>query len=200
MFKDSSITLGLEDVGKLINIHRWELESALLRRETRAVGDSTHFDCRFAAVKERVKHLWVVVTPGNSLLIEPVIPPHCIRCREMVFRLISGTLASADDFKTNCFGPVQLFGDKCRLVAIGHGIHNTLPLSHPGQGRTQQAVGFDIDHDHMFSHFDGIGRMQSANFRVAGDFHDNVAVGLNQLHGVVGDGYFTSPCRIVDII
>ena len=117
----------------------------------------------------------------------------------MIFRLIPGSLAGADDFETDRLGPVELLHDEGRLIAVGHGVDDTVLLSFLGENRAEQTIGLNVDHDHMFARLDGGDRMGGSRFRITGNLQDHLAFGLDQGAGVVGYANFAGRRRVVDL-
>ena len=69
--------------------------------------------------------------------------------RGVVGRQVLGPLPGGDDLEAGGAGPVHLFADQRRLVAVGEGIDAAAFGRAPRQQRPGQRVGLDIDHDHV---------------------------------------------------
>ena len=72
--------------------------------------------------------------------------------------------------------------DESWLVAIGHGIDDIVVCAAlRREDRSEQAVGLDVDHDHMFCLLRwSADRMTGSRFRTAGYLQDYLAFGFDQ--------------------
>ena len=157
------------------------------RRKAGRIGDRCHLDSRLCAIEEGIEHLRV--HPANLRLLgrQPIIAPHRVGGGGVIFRHVFRTLAGGDDLEAARPSPIDLLADQGRLVAVGHAVDGARGFGFACQQRAGQHVGFDVDHDDVFSFRDRLAGVRYAGGGVARGLHDDLHVmGFHHLHRVVG--------------